>query len=329
VGSPTRVRGSLRVVLTGVLATVLVAVLPGNAAYADPTVAQIEAQISAIWAQAEPLVEAYNAVHEKYLKNKAKQAELQKKIAPLQRQVDLAQLRVGVIAAQVYKGGQADAFNVVLSSGSPEILAERLSFLDQMAREQDRQIAGVTTMKAAYDLQKAPIDALVTELASQDADLKVKKAKIESQIAQLQALRIKAYGSSGGTGSYRPWPCPSTYEPTNGYKAAQFACSQAGKPYVWAAAGPSSYDCSGLVLAAWRKVGVYLPHNAAEQRRSMPYVSRANLKVGDLVFYYSSVHHVAIYVGNDKVMQAPAPGDRVRMSILEDVGPIHSYGRPA
>jgi cell wall-associated NlpC family hydrolase len=82
-----------------------------------------------------------------------------------------------------------------------------------------------------------------------------------------------------------------------------------------------------LVLAAWKQVGVYLPHNAAAQRRSMPYVSRANLQIGDLIFYYSDIHHVAIYVGGGHAMSAPQAGDVVRM-IDMDNAPIHSFGRP-
>lgn len=339
--APARVHGPLHqplarlwslpaALLASALAAALLVVLPASAAQAadEPTVAEIEAQIAKIWNNAEPLIEQYNEVHENYRKNKAKQAALQKKIAPLQRQVDLGQLRVGVIAAQVYKGGQADTFNAVISSGSPKVLAEQLTFLEMIAREQERQLDDVSSMKSKYDEQKAPIDALVAELAQQDAELAKKKKVIEAQLKELQALRVKAYGSTGGTGSYRPWPCPAAYEPTSGYKAANFACKQTGKPYIWAASGPSGYDCSGLTLASWRQVGVYLPHNAASQRRSIPYVTRANLKVGDLVFYYGDLHHVAIYVGGGKVVHAPTFGDNVRMRVLEDVGPVHSYGRP-
>jgi hypothetical protein len=237
--------------------------LTPSVAKADPDVATIEKQIAAIWNDAEPLIEQYNSVHDQYKKNKAKQAALEQQIAPLQRQVDLGQLRVGLLAAQAYKGGQADAFNAILGSGSPDSLADQLTLLDQLAREQKRQISGVVEMKTQYDEQKKPIDDIVAQLALQDADLAAKKKVIEDQLSKLQALRLKAYGTTGGTGSYRPWPCPSEYLPTAGYKAAAFACSQAGKPYVWAADGPSSYDCSGLTLASWAKVGVYLPHNAA------------------------------------------------------------------
>src|SRR5262245_45550205 len=218
----------------------MLVVMPGTQARAEPTVTEIEAQIQKIWLQAEPLIEEYNGVHEQFKKNRARQAELQKKIEPLERQVDLARLRIGVIAAQVYRGGQADTFNALLTSESPRMLAEQLSFLNMLALTQERQIQGVTEMKAQYDAQKAPIDQLVAKLAEQDADLAAKKKKIEAQLAELQKLRRQLYGSSGGTGSFRPWPCPSAYEPTKGYKVAKFACSQAGKPYVWAADGPSS-----------------------------------------------------------------------------------------
>ncbi len=327
-GAPTRVQKPLRVLFVGFLASLMVVVMPGTQAHAAPTVAEIEAEISKIWAQAEPLIEEYNAVHEKYKKNLAQQNKLNAKINPLARQVDLAQVRVGVIAAQVYTGGQAQELNAILASGSPTDLADQMAFLDQLAREQQRQIEGVTTMKASLDKQKAPIDKLVAELKKQDADLASKKKQIEVKLSQLQSLRIKAYGSGGSTGSYRPWPCPSAYEPTSGYKAAKFACNQAGKPYVWNADGPGSYDCSGLTLAAWRSVGVYLPHNAAAQRRSMRSVSRANIKVGDLVFYGSNTHHVAIYVGGGKVMHAPTFGDHVRMAPIDDVGGVTGIGRP-
>ena len=325
--SPARVHRPLRAVFVSALVAFALLLTP-RVARAEPSVTDIEKEIAAIWENAEPLIEKYNEIHEQYKKNQAKQAALQKQIEPLQRQVELGQVRVGVLAAQAYKGGQADAFNAILNNGSPDKLADQLMMLDQLARDQKRQLSGVVEMKAQYDEQKRPIDEVVAQLALQDADLTAKKKVIEDQLKKLQALRLKAYGSTGGTGSYRPWPCPSEYLPTAGYKAAQFACSQAGKPYVWAAAGPNSYDCSGLTLASWSKVGVYLPHNAAAQRRSMPYVSRANLQIGDLVFFYSNLHHVGIYVGNGKVMHSPTFGDHVRMAEMDNMGPIHSFGRP-
>jgi cell wall-associated NlpC family hydrolase len=326
--SPARPRTSLRVLLASALAILIVAAIPGGQAHAQPSPEEVEAQIKQLWLEAEPLIEEYNGIHEQFKANEAKQAELMAKIAPLETQVELARVRVGAIAAEVYKGGDVNAFNSVLSSGSPKELAERLMFLEQLAEVEDQQLQDVNELLAEYDVQKAPIDALVETLAKQDAELTAKKTTIEARLAELQKLRQDSYGSTGGTGSYRPWPCPATYEPTNGYKAAAFACAQAGKPYLWAADGPSSYDCSGLTLAAWKQVGVYLPHQSAQQRRSIPYVNRADLKLGDLVFYYNPIHHVGVYVGDNKIMHAPAAGERVHMEDMDHAGPIHSFGRP-
>lgn len=305
----------------------MLVVMPGTQAHADPSVTDIEKQISTVWNQLEPLIEEYNGVHDQYQKNKAQQDDLAKKLVPLQRQLDLGQVRIGAMAAEVYMGGQAGMLNALIQSGSPRTLADRLSYLDQITRDQEFQLNGVSSLKAQFDAQKAPIDALVTQLAAQDADLAAKKNAIETQLTSLQKLRQKAYGSTGTTGSFRPWPCPATYEPTKGYKAAQFACSQAGKRYVWATAGPNTYDCSGLVMAAWQTQGVYLPHQSQSQRSATVSVSRANLKIGDLVFYYRPIHHVAIYEGDGKIMQAPAAGDNVRMSVMDTAGPINSFGR--
>ena len=317
-----------RVGLAAVLGMVAAVVLTGTHAYADPSIAEIEAQIAAAWNADEPLIEKYNAVHEDYAKNKVHQDQLQAQLTPLQRQVDLAQIRVGAIAEQAYKGGPFDSFAALLAAGSPGRLAEQLTILDQLSRAQFSEISDVVALKARYDAEKAPLDKIVADLAKQDADLTAQKAVIDAKLADLQALRVKAYGASGGAqGKYRPWTCPSQYLPTTGYKVAAFACAQAGKPYVWASAGPNSYDCSGLVLAAWKQVGVYLPHNAAAQRRSMPYVKRADIQIGDLVFYFSDIHHVAMYVGDGKVINAPNFGDVVRMTGI-DTWPVHSIGRP-
>jgi len=316
-----------RALLATVFSMVITVTLSGTA-HADPDPAAVEQQLAEVWRQAEPLIEQYNAVHDEFVKNKAKQDELVAAIEPLAAQLAVAQAKVGEMAARAYMGGQVDPFHALLASQSPRDLADQLSLLDGLAREQTSQLKEVADAKAAYDVQKAPIDTLVAQLAGQDADLAAKRQAIETRLDELQALRIQAYGDSGGTGAYRPWVCPAEYLPTPGYVAAKFACGEAGKPYVWGAAGPSSYDCSGITMVAWQQAGVYLPHNAAAQRRSMQYVNEADLQIGDLVFYYSDLSHVAIYVGDGKVISAPQPGDVVRMVNMRTGAPIHSFGRP-
>src|SRR5262245_55317622 len=112
-------RKPLRIAALFVLGGLVLGLLPGRA-YADPTAAEIEAQIDKVWQQAEPLIEEYNGVHERYQQNKVRQNELQKKIAPLEQQVDLSRARVGALAAQMYRSGPTDSFQAIITSGSIE-----------------------------------------------------------------------------------------------------------------------------------------------------------------------------------------------------------------
>jgi peptidoglycan DL-endopeptidase CwlO len=95
-----------------------------------------------------------------------------------------------------------------------------------------------------------------------------------------------------------------------------------------AADGPGSYDCSGLTSAAWQAAGITLPHSAAGQYSAVAHISRGQLQPGDLVFYYSEIHHVAMYVGNGNVIHAPNTGDHVRVQRI-DIAPTQGYGRPS
>jgi cell wall-associated NlpC family hydrolase len=107
----------------------------------------------------------------------------------------------------------------------------------------------------------------------------------------------------------------------------RFAYAQIGKPYGWGSAGPNAYDCSGLTSAAWRVAGVRLPHNAARQWYAVTRISRAELRPGDLVFYYNSIQHVGMYVGGGRIVHAPTFGEAVRVERM-GYAPILGYGRP-
>ena len=316
--------------LATALAVVTALTLTGTAAYAEPSAAEIEARIDELWEQSEPLIEQYNLVHEQYEQNLAQQAQLSAQIQPLADQLATAQATVGRISAQAYMGGHADAFDAMLAAdGDSEEFIDRLLYLESMAHSQTVRLSDVLALKAQYDEQKAPIDALVAQLGEQDSQLAAQETAIQTRLDELDQLRSQVLTQEQGTSSTKPWPCPAEYRPTPGYAAAKFACDQIGKSYVFGAAGPNTYDCSGLTQKAWQQVGVYLPHNAAAQRRSMPYVDRDELQIGDLIFIYSDLHHVAIYVGDGKAVHAPRSGDVVRMVSVDRWGSkIHSYGRP-
>lgn len=109
--------------------------------------------------------------------------------------------------------------------------------------------------------------------------------------------------------------------------AVEFAHRQIGKPYRWGGSGPYAYDCSGLTRASWAKGGKWLPHSSRMQARRTRRVSWRNKKRGDLFFYGSPVHHVAIYVGKGKIIEAPRRGLTVRKVSAKRSGRV-KIGRP-
>ena len=130
-------------------------------------------------------------------------------------------------------------------------------------------------------------------------------------------------GSSHGSGS-TPRPAPPVPNTSSAAAiAVRYALAQVGKPYVYATSGPNTFDCSGLTLASWRAAGRTLPHQSAMQARLGHPVSRSELQPGDLVFYYSPIHHVAIYIGKGLVVSAPQTGDVVKIVPVDGAGPYN------
>ncbi|GAA3359639.1 C40 family peptidase [Streptomyces antimycoticus] len=128
----------------------------------------------------------------------------------------------------------------------------------------------------------------------------------------------------------RPRPAPgrpgmATAEA--GKRALAYALNQIGKPYVWGAEGPNSFDCSGLTSSAWAYAGRLIPRTSQEQWRRLPRVPLNKLRPGDLVIYYKGASHVAMYAGNGQVVQAPRPGQRVKLSPLAS-NPLRGAVRP-
>ncbi|MFE2138325.1 C40 family peptidase [Streptomyces sp. NPDC059466] len=114
-------------------------------------------------------------------------------------------------------------------------------------------------------------------------------------------------------------------------KAVAFARAQIGRPCVWGAAGPGSYDCAGLTRAAWTVAGVALPRTARDQATATTPVPLTDIRAGDLIFFYGDVSHVGLYIGNGMMIHAPSPGASIREESIFYAGQtaIHSAARPA
>jgi len=314
--------------LLGVAAAFAVLLSGSVHAYADPSIAEIEQQIDAEWNKLEPAIEQYNNVHGQLKANETRLATLQHQLQPLQLQVDVAMARVGELAAQYYRSGQGLMMNAVLSGSSPEDFVYTLTLVNAMAHVQRSRIDVVASARDKYAADKKQLDDLITQLSKQDAELAGQKKDLEARIAALQKLRQKVYGTSGSTGALKPVACPVEYNGGKGGIAANKACSLIGKPYHYGSSGPDSYDCSGMTMTAWAAAGVSLPHFTGGQWKIGTAVAKADLRPGDLVFFYSDRHHVGLYVGGGWMVHAPQTGDYVRMAKI-DGRPVAGYRRPA
>jgi cell wall-associated NlpC family hydrolase len=166
----------------------------------------------------------------------------------------------------------------------------------------------VAKAKAEAEAKAAAEAALAAQVAAEA------KAKAEAKAAAEAAARRQVAAKASRS---QPRPAAPAVAPADSSRAAQavaFALSQVGKRYVHGAVGPSAYDCSGLTMAAWRSAGVGLPHSSRAQFGVGTRVSQGALAPGDLVFYYSPISHVGIYIGGGRIVDAANPRTGVRIT---------------
>lgn len=196
-------------------------------------------------------------------------------------------------------------------------LATARELLSELTAEEKARLAAIEKKKQEEAARKA------AELAKQQAAAEEAERKRQEEAAQQQGS-----GSSSGSSESST---PGSSTGTQAQKALAFAQAQIGKPYVWGATGPGSYDCSGLTQAAWKAAGVTLPRTTYDQVNAGTTVSVSQAQPGDLVFFYDDISHVGLYVGDGKMVHAPKPGAYVREeSIFYDgESSIYSVVRPA
>lgn len=196
-----------------------------------------------------------------------------------------------------------------------------------------------TELASTVDQEQSTLSSVKGQIASivaadEQAAEEIQAAKAKAAYeAQQQALAAQAAEAAQGGGSDGSGDMGDTSvgnlppAPNPGAAAAiQYAEEQLGKPYQYGAAGPDSFDCSGLTMMAWEAGGVSLPHSAAEQWDDTTRVSYSQLEPGDLVFFYQPVDHVGIYVGNDTMIDAPHTGADVEYDSIWWSG-LDGFGR--
>ncbi|MDN3294537.1 NlpC/P60 family protein [Streptomyces ficellus] len=307
------------------------------------SVSQMLGRLRTLYQQAEEATETYNATEEEL---KALTAETRKLTGDLVKTRDaLARGRAdaGRLARAQYQGRTefSAALQLLLARDPDHALAQN-HVMRRAAREQAATVARLekgekradqlaTASRKALDReqtlaerQKEARDAVTAKLREVEETLASLSTEEVEELADLEETQTAdAQRELLATGELAGARTPS--EP--GGQALQYAAEQIGKPYVWGAEGPESFDCSGLTSRAWEKAGRSIPRTSQEQWRTLPKVPLRALRPGDLVVYFPKATHVAIYLGNGLVIQAPRPGARVKVSPIA-ANPLLGAVRP-
>ncbi|MER7566330.1 NlpC/P60 family protein [Streptomyces sp. NPDC097941] len=336
-----------------------------------PSLEEVEKKVDDLYRQAESATDTYNAAKEKTAKQRKQVETLLDDVAQRTQKLNEAREELGSFAAAQYRTGAAapDTATFLLAD-TPQDYFDQTQLMgrltsrqkgavddyvsEQSATMKKRQEASqslqaltdtqsnLRTAKATVQKKLADARGLLSELTAQE---KARLAAIEkreqqeaarkaAELARQQAAAEKAAQETAqkatGPQESTSTAADSSYA-TRAAKALAFARAQIGKPYVWGATGPDSYDCSGLTQAAWKAAGVDLPRVTYDQVGAGTTVSLADAQPGDLVFFYGDISYVGLYIGNGMMIHAPKPGAYVREESIYYDGEsgIHSVVRPA
>ncbi|MFS3129702.1 NlpC/P60 family protein [Nocardioides sp. Bht2] len=295
----------------------LVPALPSNA---DPDIEQVQAKVDRLFHEAEAATERHHDAELRLDELRADLRDLRADEAKQQKRVDALQAAVDRDLAAEYEGQTISATGRMVVSGDPATFLSELTTLSTYRDIQARSVDELDRESKALQIRREATEESADDLAeteqtlakeSKEADAKLAEAKgILGDLKAEERARIAAESSRGNSTRL-----PDDVKASGRAAAAiNFALAQLGDSYVFGAAGPNAWDCSGLTMVAWGQAGVSLPHSSRAQQGYGTPVSSDNLQPGDLVFYYSPVSHVGIYLGGGRIVHAANPSTGVVIS---------------
>jgi peptidoglycan DL-endopeptidase CwlO len=284
----------------------------------QPTVNQVQARINQLTTQFDKVSQQLDQASQQLSAAQSKLAGVRVRLDHANTQFREAQANVAQNAAAAFEDTGATSVAGMLTSGDPTAVLQRGSMLIELAGNQNaqtRQLGTAASQLADAEQQVQRTEAGIAALKKQLADHKnslgklidTQKATLASlTVPQQQTVQANTIGAGGTTTATYTGPTS-----TQAGKAVAFAYAQLGKPYQWGATGPGSYDCSGLVQAAWAAAGVSIPRTTYAQWAALPHISISALEPGDLL-YFDGIGHVAMYVGGGYIIDAPQTGLNVQ-----------------
>ncbi len=321
-----------RVRLTSVLAGCALAatagLVPSSPAQAEPQIADVQVRVDTLYHEAEQASERYNDA-------KIELDELKDELGSMRSDESRADDSLDAIRSQArdailrqYAGTSLTAVGEVLSAGDAGEFLDQVSTMSSYQRLQQGVFDNYRTGLKALDIRSDATRKRLDMVSETEAQLAKEKATIDEKLAEAKGLlgRLEeAERREVLSRSAAPVPAATTTDDTTavdvpasgrGGAAVAYAMAQVGDAYVYGAAGPSAFDCSGLTMMAWAQAGVALPHSSSAQYSSGPHIAAGDLQPGDLVFYYSPISHVGMYIGNGMIVHAANPSTGVQVTGL-------------
>lgn len=307
--------------------------------HAEPrlTPAQVKAKVDKLYQEAEVATEKYNGAKEEADTAERRIRTLQDEAARRTEKLNSARDALGSMAAAQYRDGGLDPALRLALSADPDRYLDGAAFAERAGDRQAASVAGVRRQLREIEQLRGAARVELTSLKSRQAELRRHKdtvtGKLDAARSLLARLTAEERARLQGTGTDRAArsstgdrgalasPDAATAQAPNSRAAAavSYAYSKLGSPYVWGATGPDAFDCSGLTQAAYRSAGLSLPRTTYAQIDAGRRVSRAELLPGDLVFFYSGISHVGLYIGDGQMIHAPNPSAPVRVAPLDEM----------
>jgi cell wall-associated NlpC family hydrolase len=306
---------------------------PMTALATPATSARLEDQLDQQNRKADELVEQYNQSNEALKKIRRSLKGLRAEANGAQADVRKLQATLGARASAAYVQGAGSAVAAVLGSDDPAAAIARVQVLDLLAARDGDLMDQLGVAGKAFDERQRNLLAAEKAQAAEVQRLAAKKAEVEQAadrtrvlLSRMRAADRPSAPSPVSGGPVAPPPSGGGGGSGSAAAAVAYARAQVGKPYCYGGAGPGCYDCSGLTMMAWQQAGVSLPHSSASQYNVGRRISASELQPGDLIFYYSPISHVSIYIGGGQRISATHTGDYVRVQSLGSS--IVGYARP-
>jgi len=323
----SRRRAALAGVAVAAAVGLAIGVTPTAGALPQPSIDQVQAKINSLTTQFNQADQQYDSAEQQLTAAKARLATVNKQLAAEEATYKSAQQQVQQIADSSYEDSAQTSLAGLFTSSDPRQVLAEASIVLQLTNT--RTLETQTFLAAATELSNVQQDQQrseqgVAELAAQTSHTKThiltllddQKQILDSLTAQQQQAVDAATSTGTGSTTTAKYTGPTT---TQAEKAVAFVFDQLGCPYVYGSTGPCAdgFDCSGLVMSAWASAGVTIPRDTFEQWAALPHIPTSQIQPGDLL-YYNGIGHVAMYVGNGMIIDAPEPGRDVEEVSMDE-----------